>query len=223
MKHDECHYTEECPYSGQNIAGMGRSGSYEHPFEVVPKMIWKWYIEHEYVPNDSYIKKLTKIQFEVEIDKKIQIKDTGHFTQLIHQEAYSVGCALVKTKMIQSGTTFFYYYFVCNYAVTNMIDYPVCTFGGKAASGCDSGPNKKYPNLCSEDESYADSSFFKERTQNYPKPPAGPAPENVTPLPKGSTQAEPTLRKADSMPNLKQGRTQYTTRVVRTTRTFTLH
>lgn len=47
-------------------------------------------------------------------------------------------------------------YYVCDYAVTNIFEYPVYDEGA-TASKCKTGTNPKYPALCSESEKYDDS------------------------------------------------------------------
>lgn len=79
----------------------------------------------------------------------------GHFTQVVRDIAYDVGCALAKYKI----KGYFFSYFVCNYAVTNMQDDPIYD-AGETASACTSGTNPKYPGLCSENETYTSSRYF---------------------------------------------------------------
>lgn len=76
-------------------------------------------------------------------------RDYGHFTQIVRDQAYEVGCAITKFK--QSG--FFMSYVVCNYAVTNMGNEPIYA-AGATASGCTTGTNSQYPGLCSENEKF---------------------------------------------------------------------
>lgn len=80
----------------------------------------------------------------------------AHFTQVVRDEAYKIGCAIsrfsdpINKKPLSLIT--------CNYAVTNLATFPVYE-EGDAASGCKTGPHPNYPGLCSESEVY-DGQFF---------------------------------------------------------------
>lgn len=79
----------------------------------------------------------------------------GHFTQVVRDEAYKVGCAMSQyTDSLKTPVALM----ACNYAVANMIGSPTYV-PGPAASGCTTGKNPKYPGLCSENEKY-DGQFF---------------------------------------------------------------
>lgn len=82
-------------------------------------------------------------------------RSTGHFTQIVNDEAYKVGCSI--SKFTENSVR--YALMACNYAVSNIRGVPI--YGeGETASGCISGINPYYPGLCSTNEIYI-SPFFR--------------------------------------------------------------
>lgn len=77
----------------------------------------------------------------------------GHYTQIVQQNAYQVGCGLIYWHTGEQTSMF-----VCDYAITNMIDQPVYKIG-KTASECTSGTNSNYLGLCAPNEPI-DKSIF---------------------------------------------------------------
>lgn len=75
----------------------------------------------------------------------------GHFTQLVRDEAYKVGCSF--SRYTDKQTNMPYTLMACNYAVSNIIGVPIYE-EGPTASGCKTGTNPNYPGLCSENETY---------------------------------------------------------------------
>lgn len=82
-------------------------------------------------------------------------RSTGHFTQVVSDLAYKVGCSI--SKFTENGQRFAL--MACNYAVTNIRGVPIYE-EGEPASGCESGINPNYPALCSVNEIYT-ASFFR--------------------------------------------------------------
>lgn len=78
-------------------------------------------------------------------------KDVGHFTQVVKDNAFKVGCAIAKYYDPSKKDT--RNLLACNYAVANIDTYSIYD-EGPTASGCTSGTNPTYPGLCSEDEVY---------------------------------------------------------------------
>lgn len=87
-------------------------------------------------------------------------KQNGHFTQIARDQSYKVGCSISQYVEQRGGTTWYTVYYVCNYAVTNISNYPIYEKGAPA-SKCKTGPNAKYPGLCSVNEKYEGSPFIK--------------------------------------------------------------
>lgn len=52
------------------------------------------------------------------------------------------------------------YLVACNYATTNMINFPIYKSCNKAGTSCTTGTNPKYPNLCSASEKYDVNKWF---------------------------------------------------------------
>lgn len=69
----------------------------------------------------------------------------GHFTQLVKDNAYAIGCSIVKFDEIDARTAMM----ACNYAVSNIRGCPIYD-AGPTASGCQTGT--KFPELCGVDE-----------------------------------------------------------------------
>lgn len=83
-------------------------------------------------------------------------KMVGHFTQLVRDQAYAVGCAMARYKKDNWYTTLY----ACDYTLANIEDYPIYEKSTKAASGCKSGKNNKYLGLCNVKEVYNDDLFY---------------------------------------------------------------
>lgn len=83
-------------------------------------------------------------------------KDLGHFTQVVKDNAYRVGCSIAKYTDQNDARKALV---ACNYAVANIGDWPIYN-DGPTASDCQTGTNPKYPALCSEEEIY-DGPFFR--------------------------------------------------------------
>lgn len=84
----------------------------------------------------------------------------GHFTQIVRDQSYKIGCSISQYVEQKAGRTWYAVYYVCNYAVTNIINYPIYEQGAPA-SKCKTGNNAKYPGLCSANEKYENSPFIK--------------------------------------------------------------
>lgn len=82
--------------------------------------------------------------------KRISSKWVGHFTQVIKDDSFKVGCSIAKYSEPSGGKKSL---MACNYGVGNLQDNPIYQ-EGETASGCTSGMNPKYTGLCSEKEIY---------------------------------------------------------------------
>lgn len=78
-------------------------------------------------------------------------KMVGHFTQVVKDDSFKVGCSISKYSEPSYGGK--KSLMACNYGVGNLQDHPIYQ-EGKTASACTSGMNPKYPGLCSENEVY---------------------------------------------------------------------
>lgn len=76
-------------------------------------------------------------------------KQIGHFTQVVTDDAFAVGCAAVKYNEGSDISIIL----TCNYSRTNL-DGAKVYVSGPTASDCKTGTNSKYPGLCSENEKY---------------------------------------------------------------------
>lgn len=76
-------------------------------------------------------------------------RDIGHFTQIVMDQSYKMGCAI--TKYNEGGDR--KSLIACNYAVSNVKGMPIYEIG-PTASECKTGTNPDYPGLCSPDEKY---------------------------------------------------------------------
>lgn len=87
-------------------------------------------------------------------------KQNGHFTQAVRDQSYKVGCAISQYVEQKGGRSWYTVYYVCNYAVTNISNYPIYERGAPA-SKCKTGRNPMYAGLCSVNEKYEGSPFIK--------------------------------------------------------------
>lgn len=71
----------------------------------------------------------------------------GHFTQLVRYNCNRVGCAA----STYTDGSYNYTLLTCNYSYTNIIGTAVYI---KRNLECKTGPNPKYPGLCSTQEEY---------------------------------------------------------------------
>lgn len=70
-------------------------------------------------------------------------RGVGHFTQMCHDEAYRVGCAISRFHSKGLIAT----YCVCNFSETNIHSKPVYV-SGNAGSACDDGHDSTFSALC---------------------------------------------------------------------------
>ncbi|XP_023302453.2 antigen 5 like allergen Cul n 1-like [Lucilia cuprina] len=147
MAHDKCRNTDAFKYSGQNLAWMGYYG----------------------IPNDA--QKLTQAvdmwYSEVKDSKQTYIDSypngysgpaIGHFTVMMADRNIRVGCAA--STYSPAGQPYKAYLVACNYATTNMINFPIYASCKKAGQSCTTGSNPNYPNLCSLSEQYTVNKWF---------------------------------------------------------------
>lgn len=80
----------------------------------------------------------------------------GHFTQLVRDEAYAMGCAIVQFKKDKWFTTIL----ACDYTLSNILDYPIYEKSSKTASSCINGINEQFRGLCNPTEIYNNELFY---------------------------------------------------------------
>lgn len=131
IKHDQCRATSQFPYAGQNLGVRSNTADYEDKSSVIKNVINAWYDEIKDAKSSNIAKCCGPAH-------KI-----GHFTQVVRDEAVSVGCAISK----YADKKWKNLLMACNYSITNMVSQPVYA-AGSPASGCSTGGNGKYTSLC---------------------------------------------------------------------------
>lgn len=129
FSHDQCHNTAHYHYSGQNIAWSAGLGS---DIEGVRNAINGWWKEYRQVRRQD-------IQRYGQSHAMI-----GHFTAMAQERTDRVGCGAVRYRGNNRIV-------VCNYSFTNLQGSYVY-HEGRATSGCKTGKNPSYGNLCSTKE-----------------------------------------------------------------------
>ncbi|XP_005188844.3 antigen 5 like allergen Cul n 1-like [Musca domestica] len=143
VDHDDCRNTYRFRNAGQNLVGIARhKGDVQNITEILLEDIWLWYTEFKVI-DSSYI---TKFRTTRNFEKY------GHFAQFVLDRNTHVGCSMVR--FTHAEYKFLYkYHLSCNYASVYALEVPVYA-AGKPASGCQTGPNPKYPGLCSTKEAF---------------------------------------------------------------------
>ncbi|XP_055308103.1 venom allergen 3-like [Sitodiplosis mosellana] len=145
MKHDQCRRTKHFVYAGQNLASGCQSPTYGDLHAAIEGTMKSWYDEYSNLPAQWLNSYGNGPQPQGQV---------GHFTQVVRDKAFAMGCAIVKS-ISHDGGLWNCYYIACNYATTNMIGAPVYEIG-EMGKKCRSGMNSNYPGLCSEREDYYD-------------------------------------------------------------------
>jgi hypothetical protein len=140
--HDNCRSSPAFNWAGQNLAiQMTPDSETSRSFvisEYLLNMIGLWFNEHAFA-RVSDINKFTTLNNGNE--------QIGHFTALTNELQTDVGCAVVH----YDNQGWRAHYMICNYAFTNMLNFPVYR-SGTVGSQCTTGRNPLYPNLCSVNE-----------------------------------------------------------------------
>lgn len=132
-------------YAGQNIGQIVAKTKHIDTELVIEKVIEGWYNEYKDA-NMSYIESFRHAPNNVKI---------GHFTQLVRDESYAMGCAMSQFEKDKKYITLF----ACDYTLSNIDDYPIYEASEEAASGCQE-TNHEYPGLCSIKEIYDNELFY---------------------------------------------------------------
>uniref|UniRef100_W8B4H9 Venom allergen-1 n=1 Tax=Ceratitis capitata TaxID=7213 RepID=W8B4H9_CERCA len=147
MKHDACHNTDAFKYSGQNLAWISFYNS-PNASKLSQQSVDMWYNEI----------KDTKMAYINKYPNNYSGPTIGHFTVMVADKNIRVGCAASTFDV--SGQPYKGYLFACNYATTNMIDFPIYKGCSEAASNCTTGRNPDFNNLCSASEEYDVNKWF---------------------------------------------------------------
>ncbi|XP_053674576.1 scoloptoxin SSD976-like [Anopheles nili] len=130
--HDRCRNTPQFYTSGQNIALIKFYESTYSVNDLITRFITGWWSEYQYT-KPAHIEMFTRSQ----------AKKIGHFTMMVNDRTWKVGCAM--QNWVEGGAT--KVYFVCNYSYNNIITQKVYTTGSPG-SQCQAGLNPSYPGLC---------------------------------------------------------------------------
>uniref|UniRef100_A0A182PV17 Venom allergen-1 n=1 Tax=Anopheles epiroticus TaxID=199890 RepID=A0A182PV17_9DIPT len=137
-QHDSCRNTAVYAWAGQNLALTQFYGTTYTVAQLVTSGINSWWSEFN-VTTQAQLKSYPSGYTGPAI---------GHFTQMASDQTARIGCAMQHWKQGPWLT----YYFVCNYAVTNVIGRPTYK-PGPVGSACSTGLNPSLPGLCSVSES----------------------------------------------------------------------
>ncbi|XP_055370746.1 antigen 5 like allergen Cul n 1-like [Condylostylus longicornis] len=138
IEHDQCRATLAFRTPGQNLCT--RSGPYETLHGVINRCINAWF-EEKTIAKPSYVDYLVV---------EPHFKQYGHFTQMVVDKAYKVGCAVVRSPSSYYGKR---YFLACNYSASQVIGRPLYV-RGKTGKYCSTGRNAYYPGLCNPSESF---------------------------------------------------------------------
>ncbi|CAD7093587.1 unnamed protein product [Hermetia illucens] len=134
MAHDACRNIPRFTRSGQNIALSSTKGMPNQLRKHLIEAIQNWFLEYK----DGNMNIMNSFR-----DPKV----VGHFTVMVSDRLVKVGCGTVRFTKNGRDTLLT----TCNYSTTNILNKPVYKTG-TAASGCTSGKNPTYKNLCSVNE-----------------------------------------------------------------------
>lgn len=151
MLHDYCRSTKRYIFAGQNLAELCRFPNYRPLKEAINLAMQMWYDEHRFLGSIKNIKSYSSSNDSSGV--------IGHFTQMVRDESFAVGCSIVKSQHPADGSNWNCYYIACNYATSNIIRRPVYEIGA-IGSKCKTGRNPQYPGLCSKNENYTDNSLL---------------------------------------------------------------
>lgn len=133
----DCHNFDEMKYSGQNI--WATTDPEENTASHFEGAISSWYGEIKDAKQEH-------------IEKCCE-HSVGHFLQVVRDKSNKVGCAIAK---FSNGD--WRNYIACNYSFGNLRSSRTYV-SGAPASGCTTGANPQYPNLCSSAEYYDPLSY----------------------------------------------------------------
>ncbi|XP_065365201.1 antigen 5 like allergen Cul n 1-like [Calliphora vicina] len=147
MQHDKCRNTDAFKFSGQNLAYISFYDT-ANDTEKMHQFVDIWFSEVQNTKQsyiDSYPNDYTGPMI-------------GHFTVMVADRNIRVGCAA--SNFAVAGQDYKLYLIACNYATTNVLNFPLYASCQKAGTSCTTGTNPKYPNLCSASEHYDVNKWF---------------------------------------------------------------
>lgn len=168
VAHDQCRSTRMFFLAGQNLAGTG-GAEVEWLAETRPANWFKEYVNanmndirnHTSVfgakgcvwldSNKCYVFHGKNHLFFF-LDNR---KSIAHFTQIVKDDAYKVGCSIAKYTDGGGKKCLI----ACNYAVSNIQNWPIYDEGAPT-SACQTGKNPEFAGLCSVAEVY-DKPWFR--------------------------------------------------------------
>ncbi|XP_036330935.1 antigen 5 like allergen Cul n 1-like [Rhagoletis pomonella] len=143
VEHDDCNNSYRFPSVGQNLSGVDRRHDLEaNVTDIIAMSMGLWFGEYPLI-DSSYIR-----SFRVSSN----FEKYGHFAEMMIDRNTHVGCAM--SRYTHPAYPFLYIYnTACNYASKYALETPVYRVGA-SASECTTGPNPKYPGLCSAKEKF---------------------------------------------------------------------
>ncbi|KAG4070964.1 hypothetical protein HA402_001401 [Bradysia odoriphaga] len=139
MRHDTCRNTDAFNFSGQNLAMLFTSGTINIDTFIV-NMIDLWFEERQHATAA-----------DIPSFNSGRLSEIGHFTALVNERQTHIGCAMSMFDFDSGGTTWRAGLLACNYAFTNVINWPVYRVGA-VGSECVLGTDASYPGLCTLNE-----------------------------------------------------------------------
>ncbi|XP_039438897.1 antigen 5 like allergen Cul n 1-like [Culex pipiens pallens] len=141
FEHDKCRSTVQFRWAGQNLAMKSLFGRWRsvRVNQMLQEFVRGWFAEHKDA-NQAIIDRFPA---------KYKGPDIGHFTQLVSDRTWKMGCV-----MVRFSDRAIHYYLVCNYSFINIVDQPIYV-KGKPCSRCQLKCNRKYPALCRVGEKIA--------------------------------------------------------------------
>ncbi|KAH8308676.1 hypothetical protein KR059_000357, partial [Drosophila kikkawai] len=130
---DSCRNTRRFKHVGQLIGHVIFSARRHSNLQLLDHKIDNWFNQYKRSSN------------------KLGNEKPNSFRQLIQERATHIGCGVLRQRRHQKWHQQF---IVCNFAREDMAQEPAYEEGLQPASGCRSGPNPSYPNLCALEEHY---------------------------------------------------------------------
>ncbi|XP_067635237.1 venom allergen-1-like [Eurosta solidaginis] len=143
MRHDACRNTNTFSQSGQNLAMITFQTGNLNIQQFLRKAVNLWY-------NEIANVQMTHIN---NFPSGYSGPAIGHFTVMVADRNIRIGCAAATYKAQDNRMRTFL--MACNYATTNIVNRPIYNTCATAASGCTTGRNPNFQNLCSKSESYS--------------------------------------------------------------------
>ncbi|XP_017125403.1 antigen 5 like allergen Cul n 1 [Drosophila elegans] len=134
---DECRNTRRFKHVGQLTGHVIFSAGRHSDVELLGYKISNWFGQY---------KRATK-----ELGVSDPASDITSFRQLMQERATHMGCGVLRQR---SDQRWHQQFIVCNFARENVVGEPAYEVGLLSGTGCQSGRNPRYPNLCALEEHY---------------------------------------------------------------------